>query len=248
MNYLLAIAAAGLAIFAVCRVQRGGGEGGSAGGWMPTFEPQPDAVNIEDGAYMTTADPMADTVAAQLPTMAEAAVVNVRAAVSALPDLLGLASPVAYDVARANEVAGLAMLAYAEGTGGPNGYRTLFGGGLFDDMSAHPKQFFSFKNSRGETLRTSAAGRYQFLWRTWEALRVKLDLPDFGPASQDAGALELIRQRGALADLQAGRVQAFVQKCAPVWASLPGAGYAQPERKFHTLVASFQAAGGNLES
>lgn len=150
------------------------------------------------------------------------------------------------DTAASNERAFLDMLAYAEGTAGENGYRTMFGHRLFDSFADHPRQYFTFKNGRGETLRTSAAGRYQFLARTWDTLQRRLALPDFGPASQDAAALELVRERGALADVQAGRLQEAVTKCAPIWASLPGAGYAQPERKFSTLLASYQAAGGNL--
>ena len=65
---------------------------------------------------------------------------------------------------------------------------------------------------------------------------------------QDAAALELIRRRGALKDVDAGRISAAIAKCAPIWASMPGAGYAQPERKLNTLLASYSAAGGNLEA
>ena len=41
---------------------------------------------------------------------------------------------------------------------------------------------------------------------------------------------------------------AAVAKVAPIWASLPGAGYAQPERKLPALLASYTQAGGNLEA
>lgn len=141
-----------------------------------------------------------------------------------------------------NIIAFLDMIAYAEGTG--DSYDMLFGGGKFDSYADHPRRLFSFTNSRGETLKTSAAGRYQFLARTWDGLRSKMDLPDFGPDSQDSGAIELIRQRGALTDVRAGRVAVAIAKCAPVWASLPGAGYAQPERKQSKLIAVFENSGG----
>lgn len=147
-----------------------------------------------------------------------------------------------------NEKAFLDMIAYAEGTTGPNGYRTLFGGALCDNLDDHPRIFKSFTNGRGEKLQTSAAGRYQFLARTWDALAASLNLPDFGPQSQDAAALELVRQRGALNDVRAGRTEAAIAKCAPIWASLPGAGYAQPERKLTTLLAQYRAAGGTTEA
>jgi muramidase (phage lysozyme) len=140
----------------------------------------------------------------------------------------------------------LDMIAYAEGTSGPDGYRTMFGGTLMDSMADHPRKFFSFKNSRGESLKTSAAGRYQFLSRTWDELKAKLKLQDFGPASQDAAAIELIRQRGALNDVKAGRVVQAIDKVKNIWASLPGAGYAQPEKTIPKLIAAYQSAGGNV--
>ena len=151
-------------------------------------------------------------------------------------------------VAAANRRAFLDMIAFSEGTSGHQGYLTMFGGRLMDSLEVHPHQYFDFTNSRGEHLRTSAAGRYQFLAKTWDSLAAKLGLPDFSPESQDAGALELIRQRGALPDVDAGRLAVAVQKCAPVWASLPGAGYAQPERKLDQLAAAFTDAGGMIVS
>ncbi len=146
----------------------------------------------------------------------------------------------------ANLAAFLDMIAYSEGTSGPDGYRTMFGGRLFDSYADHPRQVISFVNSKGQALRTSAAGRYQFLARTWDDLRAKLGLSDFTPDSQDAACAELIRQRGALADVLAGRTAAAIVKCAPTWASLPGAGYAQPERKLSQLLAAYASAGGNI--
>ena len=151
-------------------------------------------------------------------------------------------------VAAVNRRAFLDMIAFSEGTSGPQGYLTMFGGRLMDSLEVHPHQYFTFTNSRGEQLKTSAAGRYQFLGKTWDSLAAKLGLPDFSPESQDAGALELIRQRGALPDVDAGRLAVAVQKCAPVWASLPGAGYAQPERKLDQLEAAFTDAGGMIVS
>lgn len=144
--------------------------------------------------------------------------------------------------AQANVRAFLDMIAFAEGTASQNGYRMLFGGSLFDSYADHPRVFIPFRNTT-----TSAAGRYQILARTWDSLRTRLALPDFSPPSQDAAAIELIRERGALNDVRAGRVSQAVAKVAKVWASLPGAGYDQPERKFASLVAAYANAGGTLE-
>jgi|GEM_PF-1007526 lysozyme len=145
----------------------------------------------------------------------------------------------------------LDMIAFSEGTSGPDGYRYMFGypqnpERLITSYADHPRQYFSFTNSRNQTLKTSAAGRYQFLASTWDALKSKLGLQDFSPASQDLGAIELIRERGALNDVKNGRIASAITKCAPTWASLPGAGYAQPERKQSDLIAAYTAAGGQL--
>lgn len=168
----------------------------------------------------------------------------VESAIGNVQSMVGDAvSTVTVDDAEINTRAFLDMLAYAEGTT-KNGYNTLFGGGTFDNLADHPRRLFPFTNGAGKTLKTTAAGRYQFLSRTWDSLRDKLNLPDFGPESQDAAALELVRQRGALADVRAGRVAAAIAKCAPIWASLPGAGYDQPERKIGQLLTAYNNAGG----
>lgn len=144
--------------------------------------------------------------------------------------------------AAANVRAFLDMIAFAEGTAGANGYRTLFGGRLFDSYADHPRVFVPFRNTT-----SSAAGRYQFLARTWDSLARRLNLPDFSPPNQDAAAIELIRERGALNDVRAGRFELAVSKVRRIWASLPGAGYNQPERNINTLLAAYMRAGGNLE-
>jgi lysozyme len=147
------------------------------------------------------------------------------------------------DTAARNVRSFLDMLAFSEGTDSAEGYRMLFGGALFDSFADHPRVYVPFRDTT-----SSAAGRYQILWRTWDTLRKRLALPDFSPASQDAAAIELIRERGALGDVQAGRLEAAIKKVAPIWASLPGAGYNQPERKLSQLVAKYQAAGGTVEA
>ena len=160
------------------------------------------------------------------------------------------------DMGTRNTAAFLATIRAAEGTAGPNGYRTLFGGRLFDDMSDHPRRAVQFTDKAGRTLWTTAAGAYQFMCAspipgggstkvdTWGRIAARLGLPDFTPASQDAAAVELIREAGALGDVQAGRFDAAVSKVRRVWASLPGAGYSQPERSIDSLRTVYADAGG----
>ena len=150
---------------------------------------------------------------------------------------------VAPDVASANISAFLDMIAWSEGTSGPDGYRTLFGGGTFDSYADHPRTVV-----RASGYASSAAGRYQILAKTWDSLKTKLGLTDFSPDSQDKCAIELIRERGALNDVQAGRVTDAISKVAKVWASLPGAGYNQPERKLAALLQAYANAGGSTDN
>lgn len=148
--------------------------------------------------------------------------------------------------AQRNVRAFLDMISFSEGTNGPNGYTTAFGGGRLESLADHPRTLATFVDKKGRVAKTTAAGRYQFLSRTWDEMAAKLGLTDFGPASQDAAAIELIRQRGALGDVQAGRVEQAIAKCAKTWASMPGAGYNQKERKLSSLLAQYAAAGGSF--
>jgi len=145
---------------------------------------------------------------------------------------------------RANLPAFLMTIRSCEGTDGPDGYRTLFGGKLFDDFSAHPNVRASFKQTDGSLGFTTAAGAYQIIFSTWDRLRVKLRLPDFSPLSQDAAATELISEKNALADVLAGRLMDAVNKCGVVWASLPSSTYMQPRRSFQFAADAYSDAGG----
>jgi muramidase (phage lysozyme) len=146
---------------------------------------------------------------------------------------------------QANERAFLQTIAVSEGTygHGDNGYNVLVGGDLFQGYAKHPNVLVTL-NKAG--LKSTAAGRYQFLKRTWDALALKLHLPDFSPASQDVAALELVAERGAADDVRSGRFAEAVAKCAPIWASLPGAGYNQRENSLATLRDAYTSAGGTL--
>lgn len=134
----------------------------------------------------------------------------------------------------------LIMIQYSEGTFGKDGYRKLYGGGLFNDLSKHPDTKVT---KWGIT--STAAGAYQILSKTWNEIQSKLKLPDFSPLSQDKAAIELIRRRKALEDVMAGRFAQAIAKCKKEWASLPGAGYGQNEKNVKSLIAVYKIAGGN---
>jgi muramidase (phage lysozyme) len=97
-----------------------------------------------------------------------------------------------------------------------------------------------------DKLSSTAAGRYQILKRTFDAYKKILNLPDFSPVSQDAIAKQLIRERLAIQDIEAGRVIEAIHKVSNIWASLPGAGYWQHEHRIEPLVVAYRTAGGVL--
>jgi len=141
----------------------------------------------------------------------------------------------------------LTMIAISEGTEqiGDRGYNCLVGSTpqkpvLFYSYADHPR----IKVRLSPTLTSSAAGRYQILERYYDAYRDQLGLKDFSPGSQDAIALQMIREQHAFADVAAGRFDVAVAKCANIWASLPGAGYNQHENKLADLRLAFVNAGG----
>lgn len=134
----------------------------------------------------------------------------------------------------------LIMIQYSEGTFGKDGYRKLYGGGLFNDLSKHPNTPITRWG-----ITSTAAGAYQILNKTWVEIQARLKLPDFSPLSQDKAAIELIRRRKALEDVMAGRFAQAIEKCKKEWASLPGAGYGQSEKNIKSLLAVYKIAGGN---
>ncbi|MDB0572256.1 glycoside hydrolase family protein [Ralstonia solanacearum] len=146
-----------------------------------------------------------------------------------------------------NPAAFLDMLGFSEGTDNgrqptrDRGYDVLVGGGLFVSYADHPRILVELPRLG---IKSTAAGRYQLLARYYDPYRRQLRLTDFGPAAQDAIAVQQIREQGALADIQAGRLAVAIDKCRNIWASLPGAGYGQHEHKFETLRAHYLRCGG----
>lgn len=140
----------------------------------------------------------------------------------------------------------LDMLAWSEGTstiaGSDNGYNVLVGGALFHSYADHPRIKVQVKPG----LVSSAAGRYQLLARYFDAYKLVLKLPDFSPASQDAIALQQIRERSALPLIDHGSIAEAIARCSNIWASLPGNNYEQPTRSLVKLLAAFRDAGGTI--
>lgn len=125
-----------------------------------------------------------------------------------------------------------------------NGYNILVG-----STPARPLLFTSYADHPhilNHEMNSSAAGRYQLLGRYFDAYKKMLGLPDFSPASQDAIALQQIKECKALNDIDAGRFRIAIARCAHIWASLPGSGYGQHTNSMESLEAAYLAAGGEL--
>lgn len=137
----------------------------------------------------------------------------------------------------ANLAAFLEVIAACEGVSGPDGWRTLFGGSLFESFDDHPRTKIT---ANGYT--STAAGRYQILERTWDDFIKAAGPHKFDPEGQTACALWLINRRGATADAMAGHLEAAIEKCNKEWASLPGSPYGQPTRSLAYCRTVFAAA------
>lgn len=156
------------------------------------------------------------------------------------------------DQAQANVTAWLATIKQSEG----GDYTTCYGyRHTIQDLSDHPTVTGEWPGEKlsdsmcaaagfGPGCKSTAAGAYQIIKPTWLKLRDSLGLPDFSPASQDAAAMELTRQRGALAAVKAGDLATAVARCRNEWASLPGNYARQGQRSIDQLTAWFAGAGG----
>jgi len=112
----------------------------------------------------------------------------------------------------------LDTIAGAEGTAASDGYHTQYTGTKFASFSDHPREMRCGRRY-GKKLCSDAAGRYQFLSTTWDRFAKKFGVKDFSPQNQDLMAIELIRERGALGDIEAGQLEPAVRKLAYIWPS-----------------------------
>lgn len=159
---------------------------------------------------------------------------------SLLDTVANFVIPVGWTMDNQNLQAFLWMIRTGEGTADDGGYNRLFGGGTFAGYDDHPRQSVTRSG-----LTSTAAGAYQILSRTWDDLRRNgYDLPDFTPANQDKAAVALIKRRGALADVLAGRFDVAIKKCNREWASLPGSPYGQPTLTMQRARQVIAQAGG----
>jgi muramidase (phage lysozyme) len=130
---------------------------------------------------------------------------------------------------------GPALMAVSDG-----GYNVLVGSTpakplLFHDYSTHPR-------IHNDAMNSDAAGKPQFLGRYWPYYRDKLNLPDFGPESQEKWAIAYIGECHALPDILAGNIEQAITKCGSRWASFPGNNYQQHQHTMTDLLNAYAVA------
>jgi muramidase (phage lysozyme) len=89
----------------------------------------------------------------------------------------------------------------------------------FDDLSKHPNRRVKF-NKRGD--KSTAAGAYQLINRTWQDQAKKQGLEDFSLDNQKRAAVGVLKETGALDALMQGDIEKAKQRAARAWASIPG--------------------------
>ena len=100
-----------------------------------------------------------------------------------------------------------------------HGYDVIVGGELFTDYSGHPHRLVTLNPK----LRQQAPDATSF-FPVGGMPTANGSLKDFSPKSQDAVALQQIKERGALPMIDRGDIRQAIDRCSNIWASLPGAG------------------------
>ncbi|MEB3341253.1 glycoside hydrolase family 104 protein [Okeania sp.] len=112
----------------------------------------------------------------------------------------------------------LDTISITEGTSGPRGYYRQYTGSHFSSFEDHPREL-KCALSNGKKLCSDAAGRYQFLSTSWDTFAPGVKAKNFSPIYQDRVAIELIRDKNALKDIEEGRIEEAFKKLYMVWPS-----------------------------
>ena len=156
-----------------------------------------------------------------------------------------------------NAQALLDTIAYAEGTSGPRGYDTWFGGRTdmdissmtINDVVAEQKRRLANGEASYGGYTSAAVGRYQMMEPEVFAVKAGLDPAKdiFSPANQDKMAIAgYMKGQARLTDeeINGPITRELIAKIAPVWASLPmmngRSRYNQPVKRYETLVKIYE--------
>ena len=112
----------------------------------------------------------------------------------------------------------------------------------FADYSAHP--FAAGRppivvRTAPKLLESTASGRYQITLPTWKSITERWTSTVFSPQAQDAAALQLLKECGALNHIDSGNIAAAIEAACETWASFPGNSYGQGGRTLAWLLESY---------
>ena len=141
-----------------------------------------------------------------------------------------------------NIAAFLRVIRAGESSQDDSAYTVMYGGDHFDPVATKWQHPNKLNTARG--LKSTAAGAYQFLFRFWTPIAKQYGLEDFSPPNQDIAALALIRECKAIDVIKEGLLHEAIRRTRSRWASLPGAGYGQPEKSLAHAQAVFERYGG----
>ncbi|MDD1421231.1 hypothetical protein MEO40_19310, partial [Dolichospermum sp. ST_sed1] len=104
----------------------------------------------------------------------------------------------------------------------------------------HPR-----KNICAGSYCSTAAGRYQFLSKTWDMVQGVLRLPDFKQTSQDKAGIYLVENRKVSKSTHRSIMdyttfQQTMNKISYEWASLPPGRYGQPIKSMSVSWAKYK--------
>lgn len=210
------------------------------GAWRMYQQSQDEAATVEATDWTDTGGDLLTSAEDVLTDTSQGAAEFIDGITGGFMKISNMAKVNPFDLNNSNVQALLRVIRAGEGTSGPNGYKTLFGGGTFDSFADHPRVTV---NRSGYT--STAAGAYQFIVSSWDETKRVMGLPDFSPRSQDLAALGRIAARGALDDAKAGNFDAAIKKIAREWASLPGSPYGQPTISWDRARTIYASAGGS---
>ncbi len=101
------------------------------------------------------------------------------------------------------------FLAYINTYEGNPKANELVGFRKFASLEDHPRTPVKF-NKKGD--KSTAAGMYQLLGKTWDEQKKKLGLDDFSPQNQQRAAIGVLKQTGALEHVVKGDFEAAKEK------------------------------------
>lgn len=156
-----------------------------------------------------------------------------------------------------NALAWLDMIGWSEGTSTSrhtkdDGYDILVTG---SPSTAYPRSILNYDKhpnilvmvNAAKGLKSTAFGRYQFLHRTWAEGTKKYGFRGrMIPEAQDLMALKKTMERGALADVHAGRFAEAIRKCNKEWASFYGSPHGQRTHSLESMLSQLKKYGATV--